>query len=438
MLKISKLANNYLPVRDFLYILQLEEYHLVRYLRQVGPRLLRRNFEKRDKLKFTTRTKLIYFLTNLLIISFILSNFYLAPNYIILAVLFLPIIIPYLIALAALPVDLITSVAKQNTLNKARRFFTKKYPEVKIIAITGSYGKTTMKYRLLDLLQYTHKTEIIPENINTSLGVANYILANNISSDTEYLIVEMGAYVRGDIKEFTDMLPPDLSVITKLGDQHLERFGSFANLVAAKHEIFAGTKKDGARYASTETIEILKEHHIDTSTIRSVVVTEKESGTKIISAAIARDLGVEEKFIKDSNENFTPPARRNQNYTHDGVTIIDNSYNISPQTAKKNILEAKRMANNLKKTLVVMTAGIGEQGQKNSEVNRNLGSLLNETADRVILNPSVFHKDIKQVLSMKTEIVEFAKDVLTTPSDYLDCEKEILLVLPEQSDLAYL
>ncbi|MEO1290909.1 MAG: Mur ligase family protein, partial [Chloroflexota bacterium] len=116
----------------------------------------------------------------------------------------------------------------------------------KIIGITGSYGKTTTKNFLHDILNGRYKTYATPKSYNTMMGVTlaiNTDLANDYS--IEYFISEMGAYVEGEIERICQLTPPDISIVTEVGPQHLERFGSLENIAIAKYEIIANLKPQG-------------------------------------------------------------------------------------------------------------------------------------------------------------------------------------------------
>lgn len=105
----------------------------------------------------------------------------------------------------------------------------------KVIAITGSVGKTTTKNLVRDVCSSSFKTIATEGNQNNELGVPNTILAAD--PDTEVLIVEMGMRGSGQIRKLCEMARPDWSIITNVGDTHMELLGSKANIMLAKREI---------------------------------------------------------------------------------------------------------------------------------------------------------------------------------------------------------
>lgn len=420
------------PLTDFLYILQLEEYNHRRYFKQVRRRFFSRGFQKRDQLKYTTRIKLI--ILGVLVLPPLLFLF--TPGSLaIISTLVFWFFLPFYIGIVSIVIALPIWLVRKHKLATCKKWFSTNYPDTKIIGITGSYGKTTTKYALFELLKYNFATFIIPDNINTTLGIAEYLRKNPPAKNTQYLIVEMGAYEIGDIKEAATMLPPDIALLTCLGDQHIERFGSFENLVTGKNEIFTYAKPDAKKYTTTEAVSILSEQNKTTDTITTVEVAE--SPNLALAKKVAADLGVSQTVIAETLTSFQPPGRRNVTYVHDGITVIDNSYNISPQTAARTLKQAAEFAESQNKQVVVLTAGIGEQGIYEQEVNEELANLLNQYAGKTILLPSQYHDFIKPKLTTKIVEVEFALTVLESLSEYVDGETEVLLQLPEHTDLVY-
>ncbi len=427
----------YYPVRDFLYLLQLEEYALSRYVKQLKRRLFKRNFEVRGELKYTKRMRLVLAVHSILMICLVTTSFYLDWLAYILVVLLIPILTPLVIAIASLLVNPVATLLRRRVLRKAKLHFLDTHPKTYIIGITGSYGKTTTKYLLQHMLQYKYQVAIIPENINTAIGVAEYILDTSLPTQLDYLIVEMGAYQRGDIAEFTDMLPPDYSIVTALGDQHLERFGGFSNLVRAKYEIFAGTRTTGACYTTTKARDNFVAEELILRDLITVPATNSPKDNQILAAALAAALGVTDTVIADAIKTFTPPERRDNQYTVDGVLVIDNSYNISPHTSVVMLEEAKVIAEKIGKKLVVMTGGIGEQGTLSTAVNKEFALQLNQYATRVLLHPSIYAPAIQAGLSIPNLIIPQALPVLEAVAEHIDGGKEVLLHLPEHGDEAY-
>ncbi len=117
------------------------------------------------------------------------------------------------------------------------------YP-VKVVAITGSIGKTTTKEFAARLLSQKYCVLKSEANYNNILGVALSLL--RLNSNHEVAVLEMGMSARGEIQALTRLAPPDVAVITNINPVHLEFLGSVEEIARAKKEILEGTKPGGA------------------------------------------------------------------------------------------------------------------------------------------------------------------------------------------------
>jgi len=119
----------------------------------------------------------------------------------------------------------------ENTLKELQRMASihRKRSKAKIIAITGSNGKTTTKELSFSIFSLAFKTLATEGNLNNHIGVPLTLL--KIKEDTEFLILEMGANHPGNISELCNIAEPDSGLITNIGKAHLEGFGSFEGVV---------------------------------------------------------------------------------------------------------------------------------------------------------------------------------------------------------------
>lgn len=114
---------------------------------------------------------------------------------------------------------------------------------VKVIAITGSNGKTTVKNMLFSVLSQKYKCFATQGNFNNEIGVPLSLLS--ISQNDEVAVIEMGAAQIGDIAQLTDIIKPDIALVTNIGDAHIGRFGSEENIAIGKAEIYQALDADG-------------------------------------------------------------------------------------------------------------------------------------------------------------------------------------------------
>ncbi|MFN2539717.1 MAG: Mur ligase family protein, partial [Mycobacteriales bacterium] len=119
-------------------------------------------------------------------------------------------------------------------LEQARERVSRVRPTV--VAITGSYGKTTTKSYLAHLLSASHTVLASPASFNNAMGLSRSV-NEGLVPGTEVFVAEMGTYGPGEIKSLCEVFPPDVAVITAIGEVHLQRMGDRDGVLAAKTEI---------------------------------------------------------------------------------------------------------------------------------------------------------------------------------------------------------
>ena len=117
-------------------------------------------------------------------------------------------------------------------INDAKRIL-KSCPDLTVIGVTGSYGKTSVKFILKTLLEARFNVLATPESYNTPMGVV-ITVRNHLRATHEVFVCEMGARHVGDIKEICDIVHPNHGIITSVGPQHLETFFTLDNVKKTK------------------------------------------------------------------------------------------------------------------------------------------------------------------------------------------------------------
>ncbi len=289
------------------------------------------------------------------------------------------------------------------------------------IGVTGSYGKTSVKFMLNRILSEKFNTLATPESFNTPMGIVRTV-RSSLTPATEIFIAEMGAKNIGDIKELCDICNPDIGIITAVGPQHLETFKTVENVANTKFELAdcCLKKEDGKIYvnfdsevAKTKALTLEKQDKVisfgennASATATNIVLTEngteftlnyksysfplsckllgKHSITNLLGAvAIALDLGVSEKQIRFAASSLkAPPHRLELKPFINGSLLIDDAYNSNPVGCLEavNVLSAF----NGKKRIIV-TPGLVELGDKEYEFNYNLGEAAAKGCDIIIL-----------------------------------------------------
>jgi UDP-N-acetylmuramoyl-tripeptide--D-alanyl-D-alanine ligase len=381
------------------YLLQLENYHLHRYWRVVGKQI----DQSRQKIVWTPKAKLIFCLTcflALLIMYFVLVAFTSIWSLIIwfFAWLFFSGVLlnyasPILLTLAVLLLTPLDRIVKNNLVEKAKKKIAS-LPNLKVIGITGSFGKTTMKESLATVLEQKYRVLKTPESINTPIGVARLIL-NHLDPLVEIFIVEMGAYERGDIEALCNIAPPNIALLTGINEAHLERFGSIENTIATKFEVVASAKPDALVVLNSEN-ELVQQNYSSQTAQRNVLMYNNQpSGYKsqllgdyangVINACllIAKELGLSENEIRAGVEKIRPiPHRLQLIPSNNGITVIDDSYNGNPAGVAEAI---KVLSGFIGQRKIYITPGLVEMGSKTEDVHVEIGKQLGKVADVVIL-----------------------------------------------------
>lgn len=277
----------------------------------------------------------------------------------------------------------------------------------RVVAITGSYGKTTTKNYLAHLAGATQSVVATPASFNNRMGLARAI-NEQLTPGTSIFIAEMGTYGPGEIRDLCDFVPPEVAVITAIGPVHLERFGSEEAIVAAKAEILEKAKvavlnqdhpglaelasqEAGARRVLTASTV---NRTADVAVIDGVVYVEgKEVGSvgpEVFSSnaacAVAAVIGLGIEPAAFSARLWSLPVaknRREMSRTAQGVIVIDDTYNSNPAGARAALDTLVELDGGGRR--VVVTPGIVELGEQQARANREWAQLAAERATDLVV-----------------------------------------------------
>lgn len=438
---MSKIFNFLFPFADFLYILQVEEYDSRRLVKWLPKFFLRRNFQVRDKLVFTKRVKFTLISTLTIWILSLVGTTLLLSSWVFVSVLWV-VLIPIFVLVGNTLMLPYFEVIKSKIRDRARRKVEANI-DLKIVNVAGSYGKTITKNFIFQLVQHSFRSQIVPGNINTPSGIADWI-NEHLESNTEVLVAELDTYGIGEIAKSSQMIPADIAVLTNVGDQHLERLGSEKELAQALSEVYLEAKDNVKLITTKETL--VKLRRLDG--VDALVIDRKKLDVKNTSESnkinlkfalkVAQLLGVPEKYLMSKIKSLELPDRRQKVSEMYGYEAVDDSYNISFTTALAGIAEAKRVAKRKNKKLLVLTAGIPELSKQNTGKNAELGRVLSREADQIVVLNSDFADD---VISGGDESKMIRVDNLSvfldeTRKDF-SVNEWLLLHQPELGDLYY-
>ncbi|MDE5749337.1 MAG: UDP-N-acetylmuramoyl-tripeptide--D-alanyl-D-alanine ligase, partial [Duncaniella sp.] len=293
-------------------------------------------------------------------------------------------------------------------------------PDLKVIGITGSYGKTSTKHYLHRILSEHFDVAMTPGSFNTTLGVIRTI-RENLKPYNEVFIVEMGAKQPGDIKEICDLVHPQIGIITAVGPQHLESFKTIENVQRTKFELVDALPADGLAVVNNDFPYVANREVSDVECVRYAVsetgdaryvaedIRYTPSGTDftvkgpdglsesyhtrlvgecnvsnlLAAIIVAHRLGVPAEKIRYVVGQIEQVEHRlNMKRTPAGVTIIDDAFNSNP-TGSGMALDVLAMMGPGKR--IVVTPGMIELGDRQEELNREFGVKIATRADLAII-----------------------------------------------------
>ncbi|MDP3740814.1 MAG: UDP-N-acetylmuramoyl-tripeptide--D-alanyl-D-alanine ligase [bacterium] len=383
-------------IKFHLYLFQLENYNVERFLSLV-LRKYKPTSSPRKQLVWTPKLILIFILAVLmqvaLVFLFAILNF--QAIFLILLICVLPYCyFVFLIASLILiyPIDLLVKIS---VVNRAKRKI-QKFKNLKIIGVTGSYGKTTMKEVLGTVLRIKYRVLSTPDSVNTLVGIGRLIL-EELSEQTEIFIVEMGAYKLGEIRKLCKLTQPAIAILTGINEAHLERFGSLQNTIAAKFEIVENSASDALVVLNEDNKLITKnyQHFIggrdfkfySTKTLsrfETSLLGDYAKGTVNAAEIIARKLGLDDEQISRGISQIKPVPHRLEpiHNKQTDILVIDDSYSGNPEGAAEAIKVLKSFKDRRK---IYITPGLVEMGKAAREIHLEIGRQLAEAADVVIL-----------------------------------------------------
>ncbi|MEX2477045.1 MAG: UDP-N-acetylmuramoyl-tripeptide--D-alanyl-D-alanine ligase [Gracilimonas sp.] len=325
--------------------------------------------------------------------------------------------IPFFILLSGLLTKPVETFIQNGFKRQARKKLAS-IPDLQVIAITGSYGKTSTKFMIRDLLKERFNVCSTPGSYNTPMGICK-VINNDLQSHHQILILEMGARYEGNIQELCDIAKPDLSVVTNVGVAHLETFGSqdviarekgklVDNLVAGDVAVLNAddprVSKMGADRDEIDRILVGLENgeirgsniSYDTSGMEFDVEIgdEKERfQTKLLGAhnvqnlllavGLGKHFGIRLKTMALAAERIEPIEHRLELKHQGELFVIDDAFNSNPVGAK-NAVEILSQFNSGQR--IIITPGMVELGEIEEEENRKFGSAIGKAnLDLVVL-----------------------------------------------------
>lgn len=350
-------------------------------------------------------TSIVFFILTLLICIFAKKYF---------VTTFIIVLSNYVLMLCDILNSPFEKAVKQYYINDAKKIL-KSHKNLKVIGITGSYGKTSTKYCLTSLLCAKYNVLMTPASYNTPMGVVKTV-REMLKPSHEIFVCEMGAKYKGDIKELCDIVKPDLALITSIGPQHLESFKTIDNIIDTKFELADSLSQDGTAYLNFDN-EYIKSRNVNCKVVSYALdntscdcvaqnITYSSSGTtfdityngntytfttKLLGKhnvqniagciAVALDLEVDIDELKFAVTKLEPVSHRLQLIDAGNVTIIDDAFNANPDGTKA----ALSVLSGFDGCKIIVTPGMIELGNRQEQLNFEFGQNCANVCDYIFI-----------------------------------------------------
>ena len=285
------------------------------------------------------------------------------------------------------------------------------------IGITGSYGKTSVKFILNTILSQKYNVLCTPSSFNTPMGVTR-IVRERLEPAHQVFIGEMGARHVGEIKELCNLVHPHIGILTAVGPQHLDTFKTLERIKNTKYELIQALPRDGFAVFSNDEA-IVKELYLKTDMPKAIVGCENDDAWAdeielspagstftlhlkdaaplrchtvmlgehnirniVTCCAVAQNLGLTPQQIARGISQLKPVEHRLQLLkSAGGITVIDDAFNTNPRSSKI-ALDVLRVFPGRR---IIVTPGMVELGKDEDKYNREFGEYMASACDLVFL-----------------------------------------------------
>lgn len=326
---------------------------------------------------------------------------------------------PFWVLLAAFLMRPVEKSIQEGFKRRARQHLRER-PDLTIIGITGSYGKTSTKFVIEEILQQRYSVLASPGSYNTPMGLC-IVINNMLKREHQVLIVEMGIRHPGDMKELCGVVRPDIAVETSVGMAHLESMGTVQNIAREKGDLLECLDGDGITVlnADDELVAAMSERapgkilrvsvegrpgaDITASdvtydrdgarfTVRDDTGEERAFKTQLLGRhnvlnillgiAVGRAMDLRLRQMAYAIERLEPVRHRLQLRKEGPITIIDDAFNSNPVGAR-NAVEILGQFRDGRR--VIVTPGMIELGDRQFEENKRLGEHIAANVDLALL-----------------------------------------------------
>ena len=318
---------------------------------------------------------------------------------------------------------------------------------IKVIGITGSFGKTSTKYFLSKILSGKYNVAFSPKSYNTDIALALYIL-QNLNKQTDIFVAEMGAYKKGEINKICSFLKPDIGIITGIGTQHLELFGNQDNLIRAKFELIDNLSSAGIAIINSTNRKLGKYIIAAKKRISLLITVEKEKISRnvtvhktdlqfelklnsryccfkaglageqnidnLITAIItANYLGLPLSDLQNRVSGIIQPEETMQIVkSTQKLTLIDDTFNVNYE----GVISGLDYLKNYQGLKVMILNPLIELGEKSSNLHRSIGNKAGNITDFIAVTNNNYFSDLENGIiasgNRKTKLLQMDKQAV--------------------------
>ena len=319
---------------------------------------------------------------------------------------------PLWVAVGAGLMHPVETIIQEGFKREARQHLRER-PDLTTIGITGSYGKTSTKFILAELLRQKYNVYATPSSYNTPMGLC-LAVNEHLKPEHQVLVLEYGIRYPDDIDELCDIARPDMSVVTTIGVAHLETMGSVDAIAQEKGKLVEYTHPDGPTVlnADDERVDAMAEraqgpvwrisaeghpeaditaHNVRYDTSGTSFVVRDDTGTEatfhtrllgehnvtnvLLAVAVGRSMGLRLRQMAHAAERIEPIEHRLQLRERGDITIIDDAFNSNPVGARNAVDILGQMEGGRR---VIVTPGMVEMGERQWTENKTLGTHIAE------------------------------------------------------------
>jgi len=390
-----------------------------------------RDEHAKKKLVFTARIKRLYAVAGVVWLALLLMLAWFSP-YLVWPLVLFPLLLPLWVALAGLLAWPIEKLISEMYFRDAQRILAKR-PDLIKIGITGSYGKTSVKFILGTLLSEKYQTLVTPSSFNTPMGVTK-IIRTKLLPAHQVFVAEMGARHVGDIKEMCRLVHPTYGILTSVGPQHLDTFKTIDRIKSTKYELMDAVPENGCCFFPDDGAICRELYDRTTKEKRLCCLTggpdadvwaeqirvspagssfelctregsiacetkllgEHNIQNVLLAATVCLRLGLTLRQIARGIAKLEPVEHRLQLMSNaGGMTIIDDAFNSNPRGAEA----ALKVLAQFPQRRIIITPGMVELGEKEADFNRAFGEKMASSVDIAILVGKKHTKPIAEGLT---------------------------------------